>query len=133
MSQVVMLMIRDGLQFASGQVAEAPYANLLYCKVPNDWIQGDLPSTDDLWLNGPTLIPERLEQIFATLYGASWQNGNSDGSRYVVRGHGMRVLNPARVGEQPWLQDDLQKKDMRYYYYIASDGGTIKRALPSML
>ena len=128
-----MLLIRDGLQFPSGQVADAPYSNLLYCKVPNDWIQGDLPSADDLWLNGPTLIPERLEQIFATLYGASWRSGNSDGSRYVVRGHGMRVLNPARAGEQPWLQDDLQKKDMRYYYYIASDDGTIKRTLPSML
>ena len=128
-----MLMIRDGLQFPSGQRAEAPHWNLLYCKVPNGWIQGDLSSTDDLWLNRPPLIPERLEQVFAALYGASWRSGNSDGSRYVILAQGMRVLNPARAAEQPWLQDDLKRRDMRYYYFIVGDDGTVKRALPSML
>src|SRR5436190_18419299 len=86
MSQIVMLLIRDGLQMPSGTVRDATYSNLLYCKVPNDWIQVHLPSSDDLWLKGPALTDDKLELVLAQLYGASWRNGNSDGSRYVVRG-----------------------------------------------
>ena len=44
-----------------------------------------------------------------------------------------RGRQPARAAEQPWLQDDLKRQDRRYYYFIAGDDGTLKRALPSML
>lgn len=46
----------------------------------------------DDWLSGGTLEPDALERVYAHLYGATWRQGNGDGSRYQVLETRARVL-----------------------------------------
>lgn len=133
MSVVVMILLKDGLQFPSEMISEASYSLLIYCRVPEEWISEPIPDSNDLWLKGPSLTPERLETVLETIYGATWRRGNEDGSRYVVLAMGSRLLNPRHASEKPWLQDDLSNPAMRYFYYVADEDGKLQRALPSGL
>jgi len=133
MSCIVMLMVSDGLRQPSGSLAEAPYRHLIYCKIPDDWIEGAIPDSDELWIKGPALNPESLDKVLNSLYGAGWRGGNSDGSQYVVLGMGSRVLNPRRESEHPWDQDDFSDETLRILHYAAGADGQLNRILPSML
>ena len=44
------------------------------------------------WIAGDALVDGKLEAIYAHLYGASWRQGNDDGSRYEVLGCRVDVL-----------------------------------------
>src|SRR3954468_1617310 len=105
-----MILLSDGLRQPSGSLAEAPYRHLIYCRVPEDWVEGEVPASDDLWLKGPALRAEKLDTLLDTFYGAGWRNGNSDGSCYEVLGIGSRLLNPARAAERPWEGDDFSSE-----------------------
>lgn len=130
---VVMLMLRDGLALPSGSTVPSDYSMLLYCRIPADWLDGAASGdATDLWQKGFELKPERLEQICAALYGANWRQGNSDGSRYVVLGHGLRRINPGRAAEKPW-QIPNENPEIRVRCYVAKDDGTLRMGLPSML
>lgn len=131
MSQVMMILLRDGLQMPSGTVVEASYDQVLYCRVPDDWVTGAIPESDDLWLKGLSLTPPRMESLLETLYGATWRSGNSDGSQYVVLGSGSRLLNPRFASAQPWQQDDPSDPEYRFLHYVADDEGRFQRVLPS--
>ncbi len=55
----------------------------------NTWVY-DVPA--ELVVEG-VLSPAGLERIFAQLYGRTWRNGNSDGSRYTVINVTSRVVS----------------------------------------
>src|SRR5215467_2041345 len=119
MNQVLMILLSDGLRLPSGMVADSPYRCLIYCKVPDEWVEGDIPESTELWLKGLSLKPDKLEGLLEQLYGVAWRSGNSDGSQYVVRGLGARLLNPLRDGEKPWQLDDPNNKQFRFFHYVA--------------
>lgn len=133
MSQTFMILLSDGLQMPSGFVADAPQRCLIYCRVPDDWVEGEAPESDGLWLAGPVLAAEKQELLLEKLYGAGWRSGNSDGSRYVVRGIGMRLLNPRKPEERPWQLDDPSNPDLRYFHYAADEMGQLQAVAPTDL
>ena len=133
MSQVVMIMLQDGLQQPSGAVAKAPYYHLIYCRVPDNWIEGEIPESDDLWLKGPVLFADKQESLLDALYGAGWRGGNSDGSQYVVIGSGTRLLNPGIESARPWLSDNIGDRSIRFSHYVGTAEGNFRRVLPSGL
>lgn len=113
-----MLMVKDALQTASGFVAPADYFCLVYCRVPDDWVTGEISESSEMWLKGAALQEDKLEQLYRQLYGADWRNGNEDGSQYVVLSVGTRLLNPT-VTDKPWELDEPDDKRFRYFYYVA--------------
>lgn len=125
MSRVLMLMLKDGLQTASGFLAEADYYCLIYCRVPDEWVIGEIPESSEMWLKGFSLAEDKLEKVFQMLYGATWREGNSDGSQYVVLSVGTRLLNPQEM-ERPWQLDDLTNKQFHYFYFIADPDGKFR-------
>ncbi len=129
-TRTLMVMLSDGLRVASGFVSEATYRCVIYCRVSEDWVGGDIPNSDDLWLKGPALKPAGLEALFRKLYGDTWREGNEDGSQYVVLSSGARLLNPRRKDETPWRDDDPNDKRFRCFFFVAgADGwfGSVKR------
>lgn len=133
MSRVFIIILRDGLRLPSGFVAEAPYNCLIYCKVPDDWIEGAIPESTQLWLKGPSLRPDKLETLLEKLYGYTWRSGNSDGSQYVVLGLSVRLLNPLQEEQKPWQFDDANDKRYRFFYYAAGTDGQLKTVSPGEL
>ena len=132
-SRILMLMLSDGLRLPSGFVATSPYRCLAYCKVPGDWLEGDIPESNELWLKGPSLRPDKLERLYEGLYGKTWRGGNSDGSQYVVEVGGARLLNPLHETERPWQRDDPNNKEIRYFYFAADTDGQLKPVSPHEL
>lgn len=132
-SRILMLMIGDALRLPSGFEAASPYRCMAYCKVPDDWVEGVIPESNELWLKGPTLKPDKLERLFEALYGETWRGGNSDGSQYVVTTSGARLLNPPREGERPWQSDDPNDVRFRYFYFAADADGHFKPVSPAEL
>jgi hypothetical protein len=122
-TRTLMVMLSDGLRVASGFVSEASYRCLVYCRVPEDWVEGDLPSSGELWLKGPTLTSAGIETLFRKMYGDTWREGNADGSQYVVLSTGARLLNPSRSDETPWRDDDSNDKQFRYFFFVAGADG----------
>jgi hypothetical protein len=127
MSRILMIMLQDGLQTSSGFVAQAPRPCLIYCKVPDDWVEGDIEASSELWLKGPTLKADKLEHLFETLYGKTWRYGNSDGSQYVVLRVGARLLNPRREMPPP---DEEESKRYQLFYYAVGEDDQFHRASP---
>ena len=127
MNRILMIMLRDGLRMPSGFVAEAPKNCLIYCKVPAEWVEGDIPESDDLWLKGPELKSDKLELFFESLYGKTWRYGNSDGSQYVVLGIGARLLNPS----QEWKAMDDSTSDFILFHYVVDADGQFKSVSPA--
>lgn len=132
-SRVLMVMLGDGLRLPTGFVAESPYRCLVYCKVPGDWLEGDTPEADELWLKGVSLRPDKVERLFEAMYGKTWRGGNSDGSQYVVEVGGTRLLNPLREAERPWEQDNPNDERLRYFYFAAERDGQFKPVSPAEL
>ena len=120
MSRVSMLMLKDGLSFSSGFVSEATYLCLIYCRVPDDWIQGEIAESSEMWLKGITLQADKLEKVYGALYGDNWRNGNEDGSHYVVVSVGTWLLNPHET-DHPWEMDDPNDKRFHYFYFVENE------------
>lgn len=133
MSKIMMIMVSDGLRFPSGTVSKASYSLLIYCRVPDEWVEGSIDESPNMWLKGPSLKPEKLELLFDVLYGAAWRSGNSDGSQYVVLGHGSRLLNPTHESQRPWQLDDPSNPEFRFHYYETDANGHFKSIAQSAL
>lgn len=123
---IVLVAINDGLAPPSGQIAESPYRLLIYCRVPADWLDGEIPDSAEIRFKGPTLKPERLEELHEALYGKTWRSGNSDGSRYVTQLSGIYVLNPSSP-LWPWELDDPATPSRRYFHFAVDAGGQLQR------
>jgi hypothetical protein len=113
MNRVIKVYIKDGLGFSSGFVTYADYTCVIYCKVPESWIE-----------NG-NLKKGREEIILGKMYGPGWRMGNEDGSHYVVSTFEANVLDDLQVFEKIWLQDNKEDRSYRYWYYQVSDTGEV--------
>lgn len=116
MSLLFAIVISDGLALPNGFVAPGPKTLILYALVPDDWSQGE-PNGDEDWPEGVMLKREGFDRICDALYGAGWREGNSDGSRYVIRSVEARAHNRARNwAPQPG-------PDFQYHWFIADADG----------
>ncbi len=133
MSRILLLLLSDGLRLPTGFVAPSPYRCLIYCKVPDDWVTGSSLESNELWLKGPALKPDKLEILYQALYGKTWRAGNADGSQYVVMASGARLLNPLRAGERPWQLDDPHDQRFRSFYFAAAADEQFAPIAPAQL
>lgn len=113
MTRVVRINLRDGLAFPDGFLAPAPYACVLFCRVPPEWLDGE------------ELRSENLEAIYETMYGPQWREGNEDGSQYVVRSLQTHVLTTDEEDSAPW-RDVSNDNECQYWFYDATSGVDIR-------
>jgi hypothetical protein len=76
-----------------------PIHCLIYCKVPDDWVEGVASEPNELWLKGPSLKPDKLERLFESLYGKGMTQQQF--GWFTVRRPGIRDASPepgARAG-----------------------------------
>ena len=114
LSELVRVSFQDGLAFPSGQVAPSSYRCVVYCRVPENWLEAG------------NFIGSALEAIYEMLYGSDWRNGNSDGSRYVVRGEQCERLDAAGKAARPWLIA-LNNPSEHYWFARAMADGTVAK------
>lgn len=114
MKTAVQVTLKDGLRFPSGFIAQASYSCIIFCRVPADWLEGSVLKAD------------KLEEIFETLYGESWRQGNEDGSQYVVLSAESRVLTPAEEQSVIW-QGLSNDRESHYWFYHVLDNGEFKQ------
>lgn len=113
MTKVVQITLRDGLAFPDGFIAPSPYACILYCRVPTEWLDGDV------------LHEDRLEAIYEAMYGPTWREGNDDGSHYVVRSLKMQVLSAQEEESAPWRAVS-NTNEVQYWFYDATNGAEVR-------
>lgn len=119
LGEVVKVSFQDGLAFPSGQVAPSSYRCVVYCRMPASWLTAGQLSTS------------ALEAIYEMLYGGDWRNGNSDGSRYVVRGVRCEQLGAASKATRPWQHAANDSAEHFWFARAMADGtvAKIERAL----
>ena len=121
--KAVSVIVNDGLMLPSGFYKASTYTCNFYCLVPGNWTE-----------NGE-LKKAYLEKLFEKFYGANWENGNSDGSRYVVDNSFTMVLTADNLKalnwteEFKWIFTNTEKN--HYWLYIADQTGKIKKASPA--
>ena len=119
MEKIVQVIIKDALMLPSGFLAPAPYNCFIYARVPEDWTRGS------------ELSEYHRRAFFARMYGENWENGNDDGSRYVVREFSSRVLADEEIAAKPWLSA-VNDKEFHYWFY-KTVGGKLENVEPSEL
>ena len=72
------------------------------------------------------LSASALEAIYDMLFGSDWRNGNSDGSRYVVRGEQCELLDTASKATRPWLHA-LNDSAEHFWFARAMADGTVAK------
>ena len=119
LSEVVRVSFQDGLAFPSGQVTPSSHRCVVYCRMPANWLAAE------------QLSGSALEAIYEMLYGSDWRNGNSDGSRYVVRGARCELLDTASKDARPWLHAANDSAEHCWFARAMADGtvAKIERAL----
>lgn len=119
LSEVVRVSFQDGLAFPSGQVSPSSHRCVVYCRMPANWLAAG------------QLSGSALEAIYEMLYGSDWRNGNSDGSRYVVRGAQCELLDTASKDTRPWLHAANDSAEHFWFARAMADGtvAKIERAL----
>jgi len=108
--RTVRIIIEDGLGFPSGTVWPASYVCVIFCNVPDTWLNGDQGLKD-----------EKRERLLEHQYGKTWRRGNDDGSRYVIRRFEVDVLESAEALERAKLSIDEGNAQMRYWFYLIDD------------
>ena len=92
-----MVMLKDGLQTASGFLAEADYYCLIYCRVPDEWVTGEIPESSEMWLKGFSLA-ESMSLEGDHLWSPIGWRGQADLTEVKGKKLQLRfVLNKAKV------------------------------------
>jgi hypothetical protein len=113
---VFAVVIDDGLQFGSGNIAPAPKRVIVYCRVPKVLTEGQFEeSTEPRWVLGMSLTGAALEGLYEALYGEGWRYGNGDGSTYVVLQVEMRA-HRTDVAWEPPAQPGSDASFSRHYF-----------------
>ena len=120
MNRIVQLTLKDALMFPSGGISPATYACVIFLRVPPDWLAGQ------------QLKPEGFEKVFEKMYGPTWRQGNSDGSRYHVMSQQARVLTPEEEAAAPW-REVVKSQDFQYWFYRVDPAGELEQAEASAL
>jgi len=113
MTRVVRIVLKDALAIA-GALAPAPYTCVLFCRVPADWLDGD------------GLREEKMEAIYAAMYGPRWRDGNDDGSQYVVRSVTTQVLGADEEEQAPWRAVTADDEHQYWFYDATGDGAQVR-------
>jgi hypothetical protein len=111
---MAQIILKDGLMFPSGFIAPASYACVIFCHAPADWIEGG------------AVKAAKLEAVFQKMYGATWRNGNEDGSRFVVQSVESRALTPFEEQAIPW-HGAMKCEEYQYWYYEVTDAGEVRQ------
>jgi hypothetical protein len=117
--RITRIDVEDGLALPNGLIHASPQRMMIFCRVPEGW------------LDGASFNADKLELLLKQLYGASWRLGNADGSRYVVKRMNIHVLSADEERAQPWLASPAKGVNM-LCYDVAQDG-TVRRAQPADL
>ncbi len=109
----VRVDLTDALQLPSGNQFPSPSGPLIiFVKAPRTWlIKGEL-------------TPKAKAAVLAKLYGASWELGNEDGSRYVVKIFTSRELAAKESNELS------VKSAKNTWVYEVSKAGTLEKHKP---
>jgi hypothetical protein len=110
MKRVVQITLKDGLMFPTSFIARAPYACVIFCRVPPDWLDGD------------QLRMEKLETVYEALYGKVWRAGNDDGSQYVVLRVEVRMLTAAEEQAAAWRGVGNSDAYQYWFYQVTTAG-----------
>lgn len=104
---VVRVELSDALRLPNGFEAPSPKGLVLYVRAPGTWVHGG------------ALTDSSKKTLLAQLYGGpNWEQGNSDGSTYVVKKFASRVLGAKETpGNEPGA----------YWYEANERGGLDKR------
>lgn len=109
-TETLIVKVKDGLMLPSGFVSQATYACNFYIRVSSDWLDGE------------KLKEEKLEKIYRKVYGETWRQGNSDGSRYVVLESSTKILAPDELKLTKF--DELKTTDEnQFWFYKANANG----------
>jgi hypothetical protein len=113
---VVRVDLEDALQFPGGAVHPSPSGPIvLYARVPPGWIASG------------ALTGKAKGLLLAKLYGGpDWEQGNSDGSKFVVQSFRSRVLTSAELAAPIWKD---AKSQNTWFYEAKPDGALEKREL----
>lgn len=111
--ETILVKVKDGLMFPSGFVSPADYACNFFARVPSDWLDGE------------KLKEENLEKIYRKVYGETWRDGNSDGSRYVVLESSTKVLMPGDLKTTNFGELKTTNEN-QYWFYITDENGGVK-------
>jgi len=110
MPLTIRIIIEDGLGFPSGTVWPASYVCVIFCNVPDTWLDGEQGLKD-----------EKRERVFEQQYGKTWRRGNDDGSHYVIRRFEVDVLESTETLQLAKLSIDEGNAQMRYWFYLIDD------------
>lgn len=113
-TKFLVVKVKDGLMLPSGFVSQATFACNFYARVPAGWIDGE------------KLKEDKLEKIYQKVYGETWRNGNSDGSRYVVLESSTEILTADELKSTKF--DELKTTDDdQFWFYKADESGNLDK------
>ena len=111
MTQIIHIVLQDGLQLPTSFLAQAEYTCHLYLQVPDELLSGDL-------LSQPT-----VEAMLEQLYGKRWRQSNSDGSSYVVLSMTATLMSAQDVADRLWLIEKAQNSRDQFWFYHVNNTG----------
>jgi hypothetical protein len=112
---VLRIELRDALVTAGddeeggGMLIPAQTTCVLHVRAPRRWLDGD------------ALREDRLERVYETMYGATWREGNIDGSYFRVLHVDVAVLSDAVVRSRVWCAYDEDDPERRYWFWCVGD------------
>ncbi|MCX6018349.1 MAG: hypothetical protein NTZ50_07585 [Chloroflexi bacterium] len=112
---IARIELQDALLDEEGSIAIAPYRCVLYVRVPDasgEWLNGD----------GNELTADAIERVLQAIYGATWREGNVDGSFFRVLKIETALLRVEEMRAQPWLTVDDEAEEFRYWFWCVVDG-----------
>ncbi len=110
MPLTIRIIIEDGLGFPSGTVWPASYVCVIFCNVPETWLDGE-----------QGLKEEKRERVFEQQYGKTWRRGNDDGSYYVIRRFEVDVLESTEALHLAKLSIDESNAQERCWFYLIDE------------
>jgi hypothetical protein len=111
MSKTIRVELKDGLGFSSGFVSPASYTCVMYYRLPESWLAGEV------------LVNDKKEAMLEQMYGRSWRMGNDDGSYYAVFSFVEHVFSVQEEESRVWLQNPSTDAGFQYgYYHVSEDG-----------
>lgn len=104
---VVRVDLTDALRLPSGFEAPSPKPLVIFVRAPAAWVHDGV------------LTESSKKALLAQLYGGpGWENGNADGSTYVVKRFTSRVLGP---------KEPLESIPGAFWYEVRPDGTLEKK------
>lgn len=81
-----------------------------------------------IWLSGDALREDRLERVYEAMYGATWRQGNIDGSYFRVLSVRIEMLSDDAAHARAWCEYDEDDEERRYWFWRvqSADGESLE-------